>query len=358
MTRTREWRSSDARDAAAAALQSVSPRAAEALRTRHSSMMSKELAFAVLGFWGYKSDVWQKRGNRVVHSHEEEAAAATSAHPPPAPETRESAVAALWMMLGTQLRPLSLQATRMLAGADACAHAKLDEDAARLYVGELPLVRRLSGAVLSTMVPVLSAWLAEARAAEESYATEVLLLQSGAPDAMPVAATQPAPLRVESLLSAGVAYFSSPERENVFQLHAGASKAVAVWHAEWAESQRTSCLLCSKLSDTLAQSRAHSPSLYAAAAAMVCEFLTAHFAAIAGALNQRIAWLAAAATALGLPANAEPNTAASEPQSGGCEAFKTPMSREFPAFLYCPTLGLSFMNERANSGQLCGIAAH
>ena len=318
-------------------------------------MMSKELAFAVLGFWNYKSDVWQKRGNRVVHSHEEEAAAATSVPPPPVAETRESAVAALWMMLGTQLRPLSLTATRMLAGADACAHAKLDEAAARLYIGELPLVRRLSGGVASKMLPILGGWLAEARAAEEHYASEALVLQS-APDAMPVAAIQPAPLRVESLLSAGVAYFASPERANMFQLHAGASEAVAIWHAEWAESQRTSCLLCSKLSDTLAQSRTHSPALYAAAAAMVCEFLTAHFAAIVGALNQRVAWLAAAATALGLPSNVEIEVSSSEQQT--CEAFKTPMSREFPSFLYCPTLGLPFINERANTGHMCSIAAH
>ena len=332
----------------------MSPRAAEALRTRHSSMMSKELAFAVLGFWNYKSDVWQKRGNRVVHSHEEEAAAATSAPPPAVVETQESAVAALWMMLGTQLRPLSLKATRSLAGADACAHAKLDETAARLYIGELPLVRRLSGAVASKMLPVLGSWLAEARAAEEHYASEALL--QSAPNAMAVTTIQPAPLRVESLLSAGVAYFASPERANMFQLHAGASEAVAVWHAEWADSQRTSCLLCSKLSDTLAESRTHSPALYAAAAAMVCEFLTAHFAAIAGALNQRIAWLAAAATALGLPSNVEIEVSSSEPQS--CEAFKTPMSREFPAFLYCPTLGLAFINERANTGHMCSIAAH
>ena len=314
--------------------------------------MSKELAFAVLGFWSYKSDVWQKRGNRVVHTHEEPAAA-TPAPPPPVVETQESAVAALWMMLGTQLRPLSLKATRMLAGADACAHAKRDEAAARLYIGELPMVQRLSGAVQSAMLPVLGAWLAEARAAEEHYASEALLLQS-APDALPVATTQPAPLRVESLLSAGAASFSSPERANVFQLHAGASEAVAVWHAEWAESQRTSCLLCTQLADTLAQSRAHSPALYAAAAAMVCEFLTAHFAAIAGALNQRITWLAAAATALGLPSTLESNVASSEP--GSCEGYNTPMSREFPAFMYCPTLGLSCLNDRA--GNQCGVAAH
>ena len=343
--------------AQAAALQSVSPRAAEALRTRHSSMMSKELAFAVLGYWNYKSDVWQKRGNRVVHASEEAAAAASAPVPAPAPavvESKENAIAALWMMLGTQLRPLSLKATHALAGAQACAHAKQDEAAARMYIDELPMVRRLTGAVGNAMLPVLAAWLAEARSAEHHFASQSLLLQS-APDATSLAPLEPAPLRVESLLSAGVAYFSSPERsEQIFQLREGASQAVVVWHAEWAESQRTSFALCSQLSDTLAQSRVHSPAMYATAAAMVCEFLTAHFAAVVGALNQRVSWLVAAAATLGLPSD----SGAGAHDSHSCDSVKTPMSRELPAFLYCPTVGLAFLNERANGGGQQCVAAH
>ena len=145
--------------------------------------MSKELAFAVLGYWNYRSDVWPKRGNRVVHVHEE---AAAKPAPPPA-ETAESAAAALWMTLGTQLRPLSLKATRMLAGADACAHAKRDEAAARLYIGELPILRWQTAIVGGSIFPVLASWLAQAHAAEEQYTSESLLLQSSAPGAQPVA---------------------------------------------------------------------------------------------------------------------------------------------------------------------------
>ena len=340
----------------AAALQSTSPRAAEALRTRHSSLISKELAFTLLRFWNYKSDVWQKRGNRVLDTQKVKkavTAATTSAQPLPVGETRDAALAGLWLMLGTQLRPLSLKATRTLAGANACAHAKRDEAAARLYVGELPMVRKLRQIVESSMLRVLATWLSEARLAEEHYTSEALLLQS-APDAVSSAASQAAPLRIESLLSAGVAYFSSPERAQAFQLHAGASEAASVWHAEWAESQRTSILLCSKLSDILAQGRMHSPALYTAAAAMACEFMTAHFTAIAGALTQRIKWITAAAVVLGLPASIPELL---EPSGDPFSFEKTPLAGEFPAFIYCPTLGLSFMyTSSGNIKRQCRIA--
>jgi hypothetical protein len=201
LTRTPEWCSSTARDAAAEALADAAPVLAAALRTRQCSRLTKADLFALAAHWRYASDLWRARGNRPARPLPAPPQAAAAPLPLPqqrqpsqqlradadadtaesageAPQSAPDAAAdarravqpwqppphaaaaaaaapgrelgggalhpdAVWCHIGTRLRPLSAAVGRALAGPAARAEAARDAATARLFAQELPTLQGL-----------------------------------------------------------------------------------------------------------------------------------------------------------------------------------------------------------------------
>lgn len=282
LCRTAEWASSDARDAAAEALQAVLPRLADALRARASYMLSKQLLFALLGFWAYRSDAWRRRGNRT-QLHQAAQQLVVAPRPPPSLEAADFVAAgplqldAVWLHLRSRLQPLVCEAERLMLGPAARAVASRGDLASRSFVlAELHRTRDHAAMTAEVKVPRFRALLAEARAVEAASATAGL----------------PAPmLQIEAML----AHYAPMCVDMVRDI--SARLAVAVQPLELvALSEELSLVhilrdVVERMTDLLRRSRERSTALYAGCAALCGEMLVAHMLVATGVYQQRAAWL-------------------------------------------------------------------
>ena len=111
--------------------------------------MNKETLLVLCHYWGFRSDLWRLRGNRPTPPLKGSAAVSPPAVPgtpvaaPTTPPGEESPMDAVWMYIGTQARPRSNYAGRMVAGPAARALAQTDAQAAAQFSLELPTVKSI-----------------------------------------------------------------------------------------------------------------------------------------------------------------------------------------------------------------------
>lgn len=285
LCRTAEWASSDARDAAAEALQAVLPRLADALRARASYMLSKQLLFALLGFWAYRSDAWRRRGNRTQRQPAP-TQLVVAPRPPPSLELADFVAAgplqldAVWLHLRSRLQPLMCEAERLMLGpaAKAVASRGGDLSARRFVLAELQRARGSAATLAGVKVPRFQELLAEARAVEAESATAAL----------------PAPmLQIEAMLAHYASVCVDMVRDVSARLAVATQPLEQVALSE--ELSLTHILrdVVERMADLLRRSRERSTALYAGCAALCGEMLVAHMVAAARVYEQRTAWLAA-----------------------------------------------------------------
>jgi hypothetical protein len=109
--------------------------------------MNKETLLVLCHYWAYRSDLWRLRGNRptppLKASVSPPAVPATPVPAPTSPPGDESPMDAVWQYIGTQARPRSNYAGRMVAGPAARALAQSDATAAAQFCLELPTVKSI-----------------------------------------------------------------------------------------------------------------------------------------------------------------------------------------------------------------------
>ena len=292
LTRTREWASSDERDAAADALRPVLPRLAEALHARASYMLSKQLLLCLLSYWGYRSDAWRRRGNRT----RPQPAAPTPvlrASPRPSYELADFGAAAppsldiAWLHLRSQIQPLVCEAERLMLGPGARAVARRGDAAARPFVlAELRRAREHASEISQRKLPRFGALLAEARE-----------LQAAQPAAC--AAPLPAPvLQLEAMLAqyAGICVDMVRDSSARVAQASQCSGALPLELVALSEELSTAHLfrdVVQRIVELLSRERGRSAALYAGCAALCGEMLLAHMLSAVGVYTQRAAWLAA-----------------------------------------------------------------
>ena len=315
LTRTPEWASSDERDAAAHALRPVLPRLAEALHARASYMLSKQLLLALLGYWGYRSDAWRRRGNRtrpqaVVPTPVLRAAprpsyeladfgASHALHTPHAPLQLDAA----WLHLRARIQPLVCEAERLMLGPGARAVARRGDLATRAFVlAELRRAQEHATEISQLKVPRFASLLAEARA-----------LQAAQPAAC---VTLPAPvLQLEAMLTQYARLCVDMVQDASARIAAasggGALPLELVTMSEELSTAHIFRDVVDRIVELLSRERGRSTAMYAGCAALCGEMLVSHMVTAIGVYTQRAAWLAA----LG---HGEADGAADVPLRAGC----------------------------------------
>ena len=144
LTRTPEWGSSNARQAAAAAFGARHAKLAQVLETRHASDLNKEMLIMLCHFWGLRCDLWRLRGNRptpALRTHGIPTPQPSTPAQSPAAAPSSSGMDAVLTYVNTHARPRSYQAGRLFSGLAARALAFKESAAAEMYVRQLPAVQ-------------------------------------------------------------------------------------------------------------------------------------------------------------------------------------------------------------------------
>ena len=289
LTRTREWASSDERDAAANALRPVLPRLAEALHARASYMLSKQLLLAILGYWGYRSDAWRRRGNRT----RPQAAPVLRAAPQPSYELAAGGASAVplsletaWLHLRARIQPLVCEAERLMLGPGARAVARRGDAAARPFVlAELRRAREHVSEISQLKMPRFASLLAEARELQAAQCAACV-------------APLPAPvLQLEAMLALYARMCVDMVRDLSARIaQAAAGGATPLELVALSEELSTAHIfrdVVERLVELLSRERCRSAAVYAGCAALCGEMLVAHMLSAVGVYTQRAAWLAA-----------------------------------------------------------------
>ena len=264
LTCTPEWTSSDARAAAAEQLQGRFPRLAASLRSRISSSLTKELMLALLALWGYRSNLWVRRGNRSKR------AAAGRAAAPAASASAEAQAA--WVATHEVLQPLSKVSFAGVAGLLARAEAERCAESAIAYMRELTPLRVIVGHLRQKWMPAASNLLAVA-------------LQ-GSHDAV----SERCAACVVQIVDRGARVYAALEQRSRAQLADPAcGPAQTLWLKEMLEGQQAQMRILQVLTEFLGRPVAAEGQ--SARTVAVIPFLTLHVTGIVGGLDARIAWV-------------------------------------------------------------------
>ena len=264
LTRTAEWASSDARSAAAELVEESLPRLASSLRARTSSSLSKELLLALLTLWGYKSDLWVRRGNRPSRSAA-----------PLAPGTAASSTSdapAAWAAMHALLEPLSKASFDGVAGLLARAEAERCAESALAYARELPPLRIIVEHLRQKWMPATSNLLALTLVGSDGAALE----RCAACVAQIVATAR----RIFAGLEQGtLARLADPS----------CSPAKSLWLREMVEGQQAQLRIFEELAEFLGRPSAADDRSSTTVA--VVQFFTLHITGTVGGFDARIGWV-------------------------------------------------------------------
>jgi hypothetical protein len=254
LTRTDEWCSSESRGAAAAELQGRFPKLASSLLARSSGSLSKELMLALLAQWGYKSDLWARRGNRR-----------RLVPPEPQPEST-------WASTHELLQPLNAASVNAITGHLARAEAERSAESAAAYVRELKPLCVIAEHIRQKWIPAASNMLAAA----------LVLTDAAAMDRFGAA--------LDHIVAAGIRTFSGLEQQSLARLADPAcGPAHSLWLKEQLVGQQASKRMFEVLNEFLAQPvPAESRS---ARTVSVIQFMTVFITSLVGGFDTRIAWM-------------------------------------------------------------------
>jgi len=305
LTRTREWGSSDEREAAATQLQGALPRLASALRSRYASALSKETMLALVHLWGYRAENWRRRGNRPTRkeckgARATEAAAETA--PAPVPSNAERV-----FELKKSLRTLFAATQQGIVGPRAQALAQNDAEARALFAREVETHRRLV-AHYRAWQPKLHALASQAARAHDAggvapdaaFSPEQLALQItqyGIRSATSIAEQNRQQLVSSSwLCPQHCITHHSPLRSP--QADPGCSEAERVWRSETLAGEEAHLEGIKLVHDFVVRTPAEER---ATAAVFALEVSVLHISGVLGSNVERLAWLEALPPAEGAP---------------------------------------------------------
>ena len=169
---TAEWRTKELRESLAASLDVEIPELSSLLRTRDLARLRKAYALQLCRSWGYKSDLWQRRGGPVQRKRAAPASAAPveaaparpartastalqlagggekrARAPGPAPPPFAPHLDALQHLLGSYFKPTARRAAEFVAGLRAEAAYRRSETERSLVAGSVDV----KGCVLDTV---------------------------------------------------------------------------------------------------------------------------------------------------------------------------------------------------------------
>jgi hypothetical protein len=303
LSRTAEWNSAAAREAAACGCEAGADddgRAlAAALRAKASARLRKAHLFRLCRRWGYACDLW-RRGRAHAAPWRAHAAHATHAAPPPlalplprsssfaaclgAPPCRDAAL----HFISTQLRPLAL------AGAVSTEGASAREAAARLGGGghltlELADGFQLSVTWLSRLQQewarqhaALLRWQRRLSDAERQQAAWVVLASPGAAGAYML---DDALMRLQALCSSHLAAVG----RSVQRIDGGSAQGA--WLAEMGTTATQALSWHARVLALLHDFKAAPAGAFADVAAAVLELLVVVAATQAAHMERRVAWV-------------------------------------------------------------------
>jgi len=302
LTRTHEWGSSEARQAAATKVQGTLPRLASALRSRVSSSLNKETMLALAQLWGYRAESWRRRGNRPTRTKckgAPEAVSAAETAPAPAPSLR---AAERVFQLKKSLGPLFAAKQRSIVGARAQALAQNDAEARALFALEVETTRRIV-AHYCTWQPKLQLMASKAArlvddagrvASDAAFSPEVLALkmtQFGIRSATSIVENNRTHLvRQSSLLPHSNLTLRLPQADP------GCSEAERLWRSESLVGEEAHLEGIKLVHDFVACAPAEERT---AAAIFALELIVLHTSGVLGSNLERLAWLEALPPAKG-----------------------------------------------------------
>ena len=264
LTCTPEWTSADVRAAAAEQLQGRFPRLATSLRSRTSSSLSKEHMVALLALWGYRSNLWVRRGNRPKRAAPGRAAAPAA--------TAGAEAQATWAATQEVLQPLSEASFAGVTGLVARAEAERRAESAIAYERELPPLRVIVGHLRDKWMPFTSSMLALALQGSHGVASErcaACLVQ---------------------ILARGARIYAALEHRSRAQLADPAcGPAQSLWLKEMLEGQQAQVRIFQVLTEFVG--RPVAAEQRSARTVAVVKFLTLHITGIVGGFDARIAWV-------------------------------------------------------------------
>jgi hypothetical protein len=324
VTRTPEWASSAAREAAvraapprhahitaspvltttqtlfpqARALRPQAPRLADALLARQCALLNKGDLLLLCAHWRYRGDVWRERGNRPSRPPPPQRPQLAPSPPlplcaaaPPAPGAPLCA-SDVWAHIGTTLRPLSCRSVSLLIGSAARARAHADADAAALFAHGGAALAAQEAFMANTWLPALGGLTAAARAFECD-----LPLSAATSRASSFAFFPPAVAEVPALLAFGAAYFRAALRANAARRAAPDithSPDGALFLDEMRGALELECAMADGMASLADRAKATcSAETYAKAACMLLEALASHCLAANAALGARRRWVEA-----------------------------------------------------------------
>jgi hypothetical protein len=149
LTRTAEWRSSAVRLLAASAVEATNSSLAAALRKRSSADLSKACMLRLLDLWGYKCNLWEPRGNRLLSLGKRSAPAAS-----------KDVIA----RLPSRLDPMLNEYARLMLGVETRRLAERSAAARETFARELPSMERNNALMKTVWEPFLRKFITRCRA--------------------------------------------------------------------------------------------------------------------------------------------------------------------------------------------------
>ena len=262
--------------------------------------MNKEKLLVLCHYWGFRSDLWRLRGNRPTPplktaSVSPSAAPSTPVPGPTTPPGDDSPpVDPVWQYIGTQARPRSNYAGRMIAGPAARALAQTDAQAAAQFCQELATVKGIIACM--ELRQHLELIMSMSHSLQEVY--NLLDDMVGAEPSSGHAAYPEVVNAMPELLAVGRSHFQQLLARTQARLEVGGvTPSEEVWLNEFKEAASTAAGVQTDLSQLLTRSRAQDDVAgHIRTCGHVVDSILYLMLSIRSGMKQRAAWLQPLAT--------------------------------------------------------------